>query len=220
MRRLLPISASVILFAASVAHATIVVTGTNVVLSEGGLFGTTDYTLTVYQDAAATDPTSVFFDYNGTKLEVVSWSLDEESDWYVAFAAEVFSAQNIERDQFTAIFTTESPRGPISVGSGNFFLAVSTGQGEDASSEPNRHVFGWVELSNTGEELVALRSAVAYDFPIPGAPANGIIVGTAVAVPEPSSLMLVALGLVALSAFGRRSRSGLLMARSNLATHP
>ena len=60
-------------------------------------------------------------------------------------------------------------------------------------------MFGWAELSNTGTELVQLGNAMAYEFSAPGAPGNGIIVGTAIPTPEPSTALLLASGLVALA---------------------
>ena len=170
----------------------------NISLSESNEFS--DYGLTVFQDAAATDFTSVYFDYDGNNLEIISWNIDEESDWYLVASGDEFSAQNIDGGVFTTIFTADSPRGPIAVGSGDFFLGVNTGLGFDAPLfEPNRDVFGWVHLRNTGTELVLLGDAMAYDFPTPGAPENGIIVGAVDAIPEPSALMLFVVGFAIVS---------------------
>lgn len=195
-RAIASIAACAVLSLASLADATTVVTDANVSLSPSGSLG--DYQLTVFQDAAGTDPTSVWFDYDGTNIEIVNWNIDEGSDWYLVLGGDEFSARNIGDALFTTLLTIDSPAGPIPVGSSDFFLAVNTGLGVDASG-PNRDAFGWVELSDTGTELVQLGSAMAYEFPSPGAQGNGIIVGTATTVPEPSALLLVAMGLAALA---------------------
>ena len=193
------IATCVALMAPSLASATTVVTDTNILLSDDG--GAADYTLTVYQDAAGTDPTSIFFDYDGANVEVVAWNLDEVSDWYVVGAGDEFTRQNIVGGLFTAIFTIDGPRGPIPVGSGDFYLGVSTGQGYDGPgppSPPNRDSFGWVELTNAVGGLANAGNAIAYD-------AGGILVGTAIPIPEPSTALLLASGLAALAVGRRRS---------------
>ena len=192
------VTACVGLFMPSLAGATTVVTNTNILLSDGEVGA--DYTLTVYQDAAETDPTSIFFDYDGANVEVVAWNIDEESDWYVVDAGDEFTRQNIVGGLFTAIFTTDRPRGPIPVGSGDFYLGVSTGQGYDGPgppSPPNRDSFGWVELTNAVGGLANAGNAIAYE-------AEGILVGTAIPIPEPSTALLVASGLAGLAAGRRR----------------
>jgi hypothetical protein len=190
------VAACVVLLVPSLADATTVLTNTNISLSADG--GVADYVLTVYQDVAGTDPTSVFFDYDGTNVEIIAWNIDEESDWYLVDAGDEFSKQNIRSGLFTVLFTTDWPRGPISVGSGDFYLAVNTGQGFDASG-PNRDHFGWIAVSSPMTGLVQSGNAMAYS-------SNGIVVGTVIPVPEPSTLMLAAIGLVGIAA-GRRRRA-------------
>ncbi len=202
------------------AGAATVVSDANVALADGA--PAADYRLTVFQDAEATDPTSLLLDYDGSNLAVMGASLDEQSDLYLVFGGDAFTAQNIADGLFAALFTSaDGSAGPVAVGSGDFFLGLSTGQGFDAG-DPNRDVFGWVELRNTGGELGTLGSAVAYDFSSPGAPGNGILVGTDVAVPEPSTGLLVALGLVALMprAAGRRAPGSCSTARCAMARRP
>jgi hypothetical protein len=194
------IATCVALMAPSLAGATTVVTDTNILLSDGEVGA--DYTLTVYQDTAGTDPTSIFFDYDGTNVEVVAWNLDEVSDWYVVAAGDEFTRQNIVGGLFTAIFTTDGPRGPIPVGSGDFYLGVSTGQGWNGPgppSPPNRDSFGWVELTNTVGGLANAGNAIAYD-------AEGILVGTTIPIPEPSTALLFATGLAVVAVTQRRRR--------------
>jgi len=123
-------------------------------------------------------------------LEVISWTLDEESDWYLVSAGQVFSSQNIDGGLFTTVFTTDSPAGSIAVGS-EFFLGFSTGQSFGAAG-PNRDAFGWIELMRSASGLVAGGNAIAYE-------AGGIVVGTAVSVPEPSTALLLFAGLLGLS---------------------
>ena len=67
--------------------------------------------------------------------------------------------------------------------------------GDDSAPWPGRHIFGWVKLrlvEELGEyHLEQLESAVAFNC-------GGIIIGTLIAVPEPSTLLLciIALGVV------------------------
>lgn len=174
-------------------RAQTVVVDTNISLSPGAPIGA--YMLTVFQDAAGTDPTSIWLDYDGTNVEVVSWNIDEESDWYLAFDNDPFSAQNIGGGLFTAIFTTDSPAGPIAVGPGDFILAVNTGQGF-IGDDPNRDVYGWIRLSKSGPDLIDGGDAVAYDG------WGGIFVGTTTPIPIAPVLSpggVVAFGLLLLT---------------------
>lgn len=152
------IAICIVVLAAPLANAATIVTNTNILLSDGGTFA--DYALTVFQDAAGTDPTSVFFDYDGANVEVVLSNADEGSDWYRVDAGDEFSRQNIVDGLFTTIFAASSPNGLISVGSGNFFFGVNTGEGFGASG-PNRDAFGWIELTNSAGELANVGNAMA-----------------------------------------------------------
>ena len=98
----------------SLGSATTVVTNANITLT-GGLG---NYGLSVFQDAAATDHTFAQFMYDGANLTIVATTIDEGSDWYLAFAGDHFSAEAIATGSFTKI------TGPTNVGSGNFFLAI------------------------------------------------------------------------------------------------
>ena len=71
------------IFAASTIASGAVATG-NILLSANPGFGpSSDYALTVFQDAEATDPTSIFFNYIDSQLIFVTTNIDEASDWYL-----------------------------------------------------------------------------------------------------------------------------------------
>jgi hypothetical protein len=140
-----------------------------------------DYLGTISQ-TLANDPTSVWFKYTGTTLRADMWNLDEESDWYLANAGQIFSPGTIAAQQFTKVFTIDSPAPAVTISVGDFFLAVNTGTGF-AGGKPGRNVFGWVKIHNTGTTLTAVSSAVAYGEP-------GIMIGSTTPVQEPATLLL------------------------------
>jgi hypothetical protein len=117
-------------------------------------------------------------------LQVVSWNLDEESDWYLVEAGDAFSKQSIAAGKFTPLFTTDHPYPAVSVGS-DFYLGVNTGVSFEA-----RESFGWLHLRlNNVAALTMVENVVAYDSP-------GIIVGTTTVVPEPSTIALLGFSLL------------------------
>ncbi len=156
---------------------------------------------TIFQDTIILDETSVWFDFQATQvapftftatLRGVNVNLDEGSDWYVVNPGDVFSAENIANGLFTPLITVfSSPTLHPAVELGNAFsdiyLGVNTGRGSNG-----RNVFGWVHLrpnNITGSaSLDMLANVVSYD-------SQGIIVGTTTAVPEPSSLALIGMGI-------------------------
>ena len=177
----------------SLAGATTVVVDANISLVAGGgppLSG--DYELTVQQDAAGTDPTSVFLDFDGTSVDFIDGNIDEGSDWYLVDAGDPFSEAKIDAGLFTPLFVNIVSSGPVPVGPGSFFMGVSTGQGFTDFPDPNRDVFGWIELSISGTDLTDAGNAVAYG-------AKGIFVGTNIPIPEPSTALLLASALAALT---------------------
>jgi len=187
-------SASLALLLPLLANAT-VVTDANIILIPAPSGPSTNYSFTTYQDEAGTDPTSVWFNYDGASLEIVNWNIDEELDWYLVDGGDEFTKQNIDAGLFIAIFTVDLPRGPISVGSGDFYLGVNTGLGFSGSA-PKRDVFGWIELNVSGAGLISTNNAVAYG--------SGIIVGASTQVPEPGTGLLFGLGLLGQAAGRRR----------------
>ena len=119
-------NASIICLAISSSlQAQTVISNSNLLLSPG-LFGA-DYTFSVYQNAAATNGTAFYFDYDGTKVTYVTELIDEGSDWYVVKPGDAFTPANIQAGLFTPIVTFGPVGyGPINVGSGDFWLGVST----------------------------------------------------------------------------------------------
>ncbi len=178
-----------------------------------------DYGATVYQDAAGTDGTSVFFNYDGSNLQIMDLNMDEGSDWYLVNDGDQFSRENIDNGLFPVLISPDTrplPGPPVVVGSEDFYLGVNTGQyfvGIDESGNliPARDVYGWVHISKEfvmGDiffgDLVQLDDATAYG-------AEGIIVGTTqaiVPIPEPSTIILLLTGAVGLLAGARRRRHG------------
>jgi len=116
------------------------------------------------------DTTSGFFNYTGTTLKTVSSELDEGSNWFLTQPGQSFTGT-----QPAPILSS-----PVSIPLGDVYLAVST----YSHLDPGYTAYGWVHLQNTGTSLIQLDSAVAYRE-------QGIVVGSAAAVPEPTSLALL-----------------------------
>lgn len=176
-----------------------VVSNTNVTLSNGGFAGA-DYALTVFQNEAGTNPTSIFFNVSGSTLTFVTSNIDEASDWYLASFEDEFSNLNIQADLFQ-VFVRATTSGfesnALNVGFGSFYLGVNTGNLDGGFDPfPPRNLYGWVQMQNTGSSLTMLGNAMSYQ-------GSGIVVGTTQAIPEPSSLTLL-LGLFATTFWRRR----------------
>lgn len=180
------------LLATSAVASAATISGTNVVLSTNA--GFSDYTLTVYQNAGATDPTSIFFDRQGQNLIFRTYNVDESSDWYFADYNNSFTAASISQSAFMAFNQVDQS---YNVGFGDFYLGVNTGNGFQGGS-PGREVFGWALLRNSANGLQLLENAVTYDSP-------GIRVGTTTTVPEPTTLFLLSLASVGSLSVRRRS---------------
>lgn len=195
--------------------ASIVVHDTNIVLNEATFFGA-NYSLTVYQDAAGTDPTTVWLRLNGSTLSYITTNVDEGSDWYGAQFGQPFNTGSINANLFP-LLVRGTPSGfefnDLNV-DGRFFLGVNTGNSDGEWSGPGlppRNVFGWVELQNVGGTLTMLDNAVSYD----GA---GIVIG----VPEPGAALslLVGVGWVAGRRRQRRGRCTRTCSASTIAEVP
>jgi hypothetical protein len=154
---------------------------------------TTSYTATIFQDAAATDHTLAWFDFDGTSIKSAGAAVDESSDWYVMNAGEEFSKQAILNGLPSPLVISAVISPPVTVGfEQEFYLGVNTGLGFESGF---RNVFGWVLLKPIGGVLTMVDNAVSYD-------SQGIIVGTTTVVPEPSATAIF-VG-AALSLVGRR----------------
>ena len=170
------------------------ISNTNVVLSTTSPFS--EYSLTIYQDAAATDPTSIFFDRQGQNLIFRNSNADEGSEWYFANFNDVFTASTISQGAFTAFGQVDQA---YNVGFGDFYFGVNTGNGFQGAS-PRREIFGWALLRNTAGGLQLIESTVTYDNP-------GIQIGTTTTVPEPTTVSLLTLAVVGVFIIRRRDRS-------------
>src|SRR4051794_24324138 len=101
-----------------------VISNTRISFSSTNLPGA-NYGVSVIQTSPS-DTTSIFFIYSGTTLAAVSWTVDDESDWYLASPGDTLSAATIAANQFRVIFTTDNPRSPVAIPLGTFYLGVNT----------------------------------------------------------------------------------------------
>lgn len=194
------LSALLAVLAAASVHAQTVVPGAIVFSTDTGPVPLANCFGHIYQDAAQTDYTSAWFNFdtiNGT-FALVTTVLDEGSDWYLVSAGQTFGWAGIAAGDFTALVAGQ----PVDLLNDTFYLGATTGRGFDP--EPDRSVLGWALLhvvALTPEpRLVIDSSAVAYQ-------AASITVGTlnATPIPEPASISTLAgLFAVALGATRRR----------------
>ena len=186
--RLIKIMLIVLVVAACKLHAQTVISDSNLTFQPDNTLPPANYRFTAFQNVAATDPTSMWFKYDGTNVLFVSENIDQGSDWYVVQPGDFFT-------QTTAgsypPLVTPGPVGhpQVNVGDGDIWLGVATGQ-SIVSSTAQRSVFGWVLLRPTfpgSGTLTMIRNAMSYASP-------GIIVGTTTVVPEPclASLLVAA----------------------------
>ena len=185
----------------------VVAQNTNIVFSfprsrtDGG-FSLSDYELRIRQDYQGANQTSIFFNNNFTKLDMVYFEQNTAgADWYLVNAGDVFSMENILSGSFQNFIKYDpvpSPSYPyrVNIGSSDFYLGVATGV-DHSGALPERNAFGWVHFANNGLGTISMiDNAVIYG-------SSGVIVGTT-SVPEPSSLSLLLAGGAVLMAGRRR----------------
>jgi hypothetical protein len=147
----------------------------------------------------AGDLTGISFTYSGTTLSFNSEAADEGSDWHLTNPGDMFSASTIAAGQFPVLINLDGIPPPLAIPLGDFYLGMSTGTGS-TKGVPNRNVYGWLELDNTGAQLIPVDNAVAYGD-------QGIIIGTTTAiVPEPSAAALLLAAAPLLMIRRRRAR--------------
>lgn len=183
---------------AAPAGGAAVIGGTNVLLrSATPDFIDADYSLTVFEDEAGDDPTSIFFDVVGTTLRVVATNIDAGSDWYLAQAGDLFTAENIVAGEFVPFFVAGGfGSNDLDVGSSPFYLGVNADDYTPGHAPSGRRAFGWARLQIAAGRLTMLDNAVSYG--------EGIVVGTTTPVPEPASAALAVAATSVLLARRRR----------------
>jgi hypothetical protein len=136
----------------------------------------------------------ISFEYDGARIKASVLTADEGSDWFLVQPGDAFSRATINAGQFPTIINLIPPPagGEVTVGSGEFYLGVSTGSWMTSPDERPRTAYGWVHLRPVNGVLTMVSNVMSYNSP-------GIIVGTTTLVPEPATCVLVtAAGLVCL----------------------
>ena len=165
-------------------------------------------TIFVDQEFIASDPsggrdfTGFSFTPNFDEFEFQGSFIDEGVSVFLVEENDVFSEFNILGGDFTELtFGAQITLDPgFSVGmitvEPTLFLGVRTpALGVNFGSfEP---AYGWIEVQNLAGNLQVVDHAIAFG-------AEGIIVNTLIAVPEPSGVLLIAIGFVGISTLRRR----------------
>lgn len=182
--------------------------------------------ITVHQESTLNEFTSFFFDTEFNPLTSIpvlknfNINLDEGSDWYLVRKGDAFTPESIADGDFIRLVDFNNPSHgevvvdptywsnwpyypfidpfPLPNFSTSFYLAFATSFGwEDFMSTPaDRDIFGWVELQFypyfdiVPNRLRMIGNATAFD-------SGGIVIGSLQSVPEPSSLLIGAMGLLA-----------------------
>jgi hypothetical protein len=130
------------------------------------------------------------FQYQDGMLTVVAPGLPPPTrSYYLANYGDVFR-------ETEAVNFGQLP--PINTGGrGDFYMAIAT-----AFVSPPKN-FGWIHLQRSGSDIVMLGNAIAYN-------ARGIIIGTDIAVPEPTTAALTHLFTAILSQTRVRRRRGMV----------
>lgn len=203
--------AGIAMMSLSSAHA-IVISDSNVTVAPTTAFGAS-YAITTTQSSTYYDITTMLFvkkdNFGKTILMPVAWNLDAGADYYLVKPGEIFTPNSISSRQFKPFFILDKAYVLEVPFPGEFYLGVATTgpgpiPGGEPTSEIGRNVWGWVHLVNDASGLSAVGSAMAYGE-------GGIVIGTTIAIPEPGTLLLSAIGMAGLALARRRSsnRSGL-----------
>ena len=189
------------------------------------------YVLQLWQDSGFTDYTAVWMDLDsvgqfGTDytLTGTDYNLDEGSSWFFVRAGDVLTPQKVAAGDFDLILGHRNATGgqidlnsvtfsPLSdalagleEGLDDFYLGVSGVSYDTSHANVQRDVFGWVKLRvvptvsglNGFDHLELIESVVSYNSP-------GIIIGTTMIVPEPSSIALLCIAVLVMTKPNRRS---------------
>ena len=97
MTRLSKLVILIVLFGVSAAEAQTVISDTNLSLHSPDNSTTgANFSITVWQNIAATNPTTIWLKYDGSHVSLVSGVLDEGSDWYLVHLGDSFDPNTIQ----------------------------------------------------------------------------------------------------------------------------
>ena len=160
----------------------------------------------MYSQARQSDPNFQLKDFffnkqnaaDSSRLGVVTYTVDQGVDLFLVQAGDVISSAALSQGRYPvmkelgALAFVDVPL------PGDFYLGLATTDYVYASEYQTRNVWGWAHFRNDGAGLRLLGSAVAYGE-------GGIVAGTTTAVPEPSALVLVCLGLTGIACVSRKT---------------
>lgn len=184
-----------------------VISNTNILLYHPAMFS--DYALRVFQDEAATDPTTMWFNALGPTISFVTMDMDEGSDWYLASLGDSFSRDSIQNSEFPTLVSGN----PLFVGFGDFYLGINTGNGIWVYPDIPRNLYGWVHLQSIGGTITMLDNAMSYQ-------GSGIVIGTTEVIPEPSVSRMLVLSLLLAHVFWRTLEEARTRRCRQLIYHP